>query len=353
MWRGHDSRKGVGLPGDTDWRGGSARGFTILELLVSMAVLALVLAVLLSMTGQVQSIFRSTSGKAEQFREARRAFEAISTQISQATLNNYWDYDDVNAPRRYLRRSELRFESGATTDLLARPAATHPGHSVFFQAPIGLTGNRAQYGGLEQLLNTWGYFVEFGDDNDLRPPFLSSSLIEVRPRFRLMEMGEPTEDLTLPGPTGQLRDWFRNGANDAVAASRPVRALAENVILLVVWPRLSPRDDPEGDDIAPGYAYATAPAAPPVVPQPISENQLPPVVQLCLVAIDEASAKRLASENGNSPPDLVDPGWFQTATETAFAADLKALEDSLISRGVAFRIFNAAVPVRGAKWSIQ
>lgn len=336
------------------WRRHNSSGFSIIELLVSTAVMALLLVVLLSMTGHVQSLFRSTSGKAEQFREARRAFEAVSTQLAQATLNNYWDYDNAQAPRRYLRRSELRFESGPAADLLGKPAAeAYPGHGVFFQAPIGLTGNRTLYGGLENLLNTWGYFVEFGNDAGLRPPFLSSTSVVARDRFRLMEMGEQTESLTLPGPTqdATFKDWFRNGANNSNAATRPVRALAENVILLVVWPRLSPRDDADGDDLAPLFTYSSAPQTPPADPQPITENQLPPVVQLCMVAIDESSARRLAQQYGANAPPLVDTTLFQTATEIAFKADLKSLEDSLNQKRVAYRIFNAAIPIRGAKWS--
>lgn len=316
-----------------------------------MAVMALVLVVLVSMAGHVQSIFRSTSGKAEQFREARRAFDAVSTQLAQATLNNYWDYDDPNAPKRYLRRSELRFEAGQAGSLVGKGAANYPGHAVFFQAPIGLTGNRTLYGGLENLLNTWGYFVEFGNDTGLRPTFLTSTTVPTRYRFRLMEMGEQTESLSLPGPTGTSKTWFRKGVGISDPATRPVRALAENVILLVVWPRLSPRDDAEGDDLAPQFTYSSAPSAQPVTPQPITENQLPPVVQLCMVAIDESSARRLAAQNGATAPPLVDAKWFKTATETAFKADLQSLEDSLNQKHLAYRVFSAAITIRGAKWS--
>jgi uncharacterized protein (TIGR02599 family) len=329
----------------------NSSGFSIIELLVATAVMALLLVVLVSMTGQVQSIFRSTSGKAEQFREARRAFEAVSTQLAQATLNNYWDYDDANAPRRYLRRSELRFEAGRAANLVGRPAKGYPGHAVFFQAPIGLTGNRTLYGGLENLLNSWGYFVEFGNDTGLRPPFLTSTSVPPRNRFRLMEMGEQTESLTLPGPTGNSKMWFRKGVSISDPATRPVRTLAENVILLVVWPRLSPRDDADGNALTGNFTYSTAPQSPPVAPQPVTENQLPPVVQLCMVAIDENSARRLAEQNGTNAPPLVDALWFQTSTEEAFKADLKSLEDSLNQKRVAYRTFNAAIPIRGAKWS--
>lgn len=66
-------------------------GFSILEVLAASAVLALLLVAMISMTDQVQKTYRSTVGKAEQFREARVAFESITRRLSQATLNTYWD----------------------------------------------------------------------------------------------------------------------------------------------------------------------------------------------------------------------------------------------------------------------
>ncbi len=67
--------------------------FTIIELLVSMSIVMILLVVLFQMVGQTSSIWKYTNAKAEQFRGARTAFEAITRQLSQATLNTYWDYD--------------------------------------------------------------------------------------------------------------------------------------------------------------------------------------------------------------------------------------------------------------------
>ena len=66
--------------------------FTLLEILVSCAALALLLVFMVSITGMVQTTYRRTQGKAEQFREARVAFEAITRRLAQSTLNTYWDY---------------------------------------------------------------------------------------------------------------------------------------------------------------------------------------------------------------------------------------------------------------------
>jgi len=102
-------------------------------LLVSTTVIALLMVVLLSMTNQTAKTWRYTTEKVEKFQSARDGFEAMTRRISQATLNTYWDYVDVNGKVRtqwlegyphdntalskfiassYGRMSELRFVSG-------------------------------------------------------------------------------------------------------------------------------------------------------------------------------------------------------------------------------------------------
>jgi len=310
-------------------RGGN-KGFTILELLVSVAVMAVLLVIVASATGYVQKLYRSSSGKAEQFREARTAFD---------------DYDDASAPTRYMRQSELRFQSGVAATLLGKPAPNAPSHAVFFQAPLGLT-DIADYGGLDNLLNTWGYVLEFGNDSAIRPAFLGAS-VATRSRFRLLELRQPTKDLTLPGRTGNSTTWFSDAVN-LTGADRRVSMVAENIILLVIWP-LDPADPPPAPQVAPNYSYNTAPTG--TKPQPAPEHQLPPTVRVTMVAIDEASARRLADINGNTAPALVDSTWFTTATDAQYASDMQALVDKLNRDKIAYRIFNSTVPIRGAKWS--
>ena len=91
--------------------------FTLAELLVGMGILVVLFGFLLVSANQTTKLIGSTAGKVEQFREARNAFERVSTRISQATLNTYWDYDSPTAPTRYERRSELRFISGGVKEL--------------------------------------------------------------------------------------------------------------------------------------------------------------------------------------------------------------------------------------------
>ncbi len=333
-------------------------------MLVSVAVFMLLMVILLMATNQTSSMWRRTTAKIEQFRESRDAFEAVTRRLSQATLNTYWDYDDPATPTRYVRQSELRFLSGKTEALAGAPTAPRrwPACGVFFQAPLGFTQKPSASGtdpalGLENLLNTWGYFIEFGSDAALRPAILGTQNPPLRYRYRLCELMQPSGAFTLYQQTSGLdpagkplnlsysaRDWF-SGALAIPDASRPVHVLADNVIALIVLPKLSVQDDPGGARLAPSYLYdSTATNADPTVNP---KNQLPPVVQVTLVAIDEATAKRL--DQGPAMPDLGLDSLFSSAS--ALDADLKTLQATLVAKHANYRVFTMNVSMRGARWS--
>ena len=66
-------------------------GFTLTEILVATAILAIIIGILFSMTQQTGKVWKNTTGKVEVFRTARNAFEAMTRTLSQATLNTYYD----------------------------------------------------------------------------------------------------------------------------------------------------------------------------------------------------------------------------------------------------------------------
>ena len=70
------------------------RGFTLVELLVSTAILAIILLVIFSITQQTGRVWKSSQAKIEAFQGARAAFESITRKLGQATLNGYYDYFD-------------------------------------------------------------------------------------------------------------------------------------------------------------------------------------------------------------------------------------------------------------------
>jgi uncharacterized protein (TIGR02599 family) len=351
-------------------------GFTLTEALLSSSVIVLILGVMLGMTDQTGRLVRGTSAKVEQYQDARLAFETISRRLSQATLNTYLDYQykktsqkiggrsvQVRLPSRYERASDLRFRSGPMADLnAARPNTFQATHGVFFQAPNGYVENSVEHGSLDHLLNTWGYFVELGTDEEFLPDCLKGK-ITAKKRFRLMELTEPAERLKVyqfQQPNGI--QWFRPLIS---GPSRPIRAIADNVVALVLLPRLAQADeetqvrDGKSKVLAPGYVYDTTQSV--ADPNLNSKHQLPPVMQVVMVAIDEPSALKLDANFRNQARLGLDYGDLFTnpelleddpATKVPGDGDIAKFTEMLRDRlHVSSRVFSTNVSVRGAKWS--
>ncbi len=351
--------------------------FTVVELLVSTAVISLLTVILVTALGQVGNIWQRSVAKTEQFREARNAFETMTARLAQATLDVHWEYDDPALPTRYRRDSNLRFISGSAEDLIgAAPAGrARPTHAVFFQAPFGVSANPA-YREYTNLLCTWGYFLEAGDDLALRPDFLPRKSVPVRHRPRLMELWHPAENNLIYKLTAGVssrtyagRDWFRTPLSQPTP---PVRAIAENIVALIIIPRLSPADEvavkgsaqastADHSPLAPRYLYDSAPFSPAnrgdgryadARLNPV--HQLPPILQVSMVAVDEVSAARLAYDEKRLDP-LALAGKFQRSAdlsrELLLAGGDGAIESRLIALRANYRIFTTNVIIRGAKWS--
>ena len=344
----------------------TARAFTLVELMVSMAVLVLLMLVLVGMTSQTSQTWRTTTAKIEQFQQARDGFEAMTRRLSQATMNPYWEvHFDVNGvPDRYVRQAELRFISGSMQSLATD--TWRPTHGIFFQAPLGIVEDRIAHGLLSSLLNTWGYFLEVADDSTLRPAFLQNR-IPTRMRSRLMELTQPAEKMLVYEASGpDDRTWYSKALADS---NRPVRTLAENIMALVILPKLSKVEEDQRAVtkkglLCPKYSYDSTKqynegaqaGDPDISPQ----NQLPPVVQVTMVAIDELSAQRLASAYPSAANLGLDSSLlFQDATKLVDNpatpepddGDLHTFEQMLVKNHLTYRIFTANVGIRGAKWS--
>lgn len=349
----------------------TANAFTLVELLVSIAILSLLLLMLASITDATRRTWTYTSGKVEEFRDAREAFESITRKLSQATLNTYWDYeypngadgspDTTQQPKRYVRQSELRFISGNAAALTG--SSTMATHGVFFQAPLGHVNDTKTFAELNNLLNTWGYFVEFGSDKEMRPGFLET-LSPVPPehwRFRLMELMEPSESLTLyneqvaagGNANYDKKTWFTLPLS---SSPRPVRLVAENIVALVLLPCLAQGEKNasgalyDAASLAPKYAYDSTVTPTFTTDSNLnSKNQLPPVVQVTLVAVDEASFGRMQGAHGSSGSWLDFSDLFTEASH--YAEDMQKLKDRLQEKKLNYRIFTTNVSLKAAKWS--
>lgn len=342
-------------------------GFTIIELLVSFAVLAILMVVLVIMVNATSLIWTRTQGRIEQFQQAREAFDVVTRRLSEATLNTYYDYLDASgnprtqansstfAPARYVRQSELRFLSGPSLT----GTTGNPTHSVFFHAPQG----RSEIGGgMGNLLNTCGFLVELRDDARFLPSVLrafSSSF--VKERFRLLQVIEPSENLSIygygviaSGSTYTGREWFQ----ETLTREKGVSILSENIIALVLLPMISKQDQATGNytdsSLAPAYLYDST------VSQANADlntkNQLPPIVQVTMVAIDDISANRMSNSARADLKTFLDglfllAGSASDATLPGYAQDLKTLEDYLVVHKINYRIFSSNVSLKAAKWS--
>jgi uncharacterized protein (TIGR02599 family) len=340
-----------------------ANAFTIVELLVATFILGLIIALLLVMVNQMSKTWRSTSGKIEEFRAARDAFDTMSRRLSLATLNTYLDYNNSAAPTTYQRQSYLRFLSGPFSTILPLTlATTNPGMAVFFQAPNGFVTNSSD-APLQTTLNTWGYFLEYGSDTNMRPGFVTS---KSRVRYRLMELMEPTENFSIYNYTSNSTsastytnvDWISNSLSQTYS-NRPAHVLAENVIALILLPKLAAPDivnwnstggSYSASSLAPNYAYDSSRTNQFSTNAKLDpHNQLPPVVQVTMVAVDEVSAVRYPTYFSGLQSYVSNNGLFTNAA--SYTNDLGTLQTNLITNKINYRIFTTDVIIRGAKWS--
>lgn len=395
---------------------GAARsGFTLVELLLSMTILAILMVIVTSVISMTQKTWARSNAKASQFREARMAFDILARNVSQATLNTYMgnEFDDslgVDAggvtrkkPTSYVRKSELQFVSGKTADLLGNaPASEYPGHGVFFQATLGvgsLTKSTddtiANTENMVNLLCGRGYFVQWGSDQAFRPPFLGST-VKVRNRYRLMEFSPTAEANQIyydPNPatvTGSLsklsflvrrpitersRAWFLDAklasqqaqATDSKAGRGFVRPVADNILCLVVSPqRETGTGAGDPSSIAPNYEYDSVLKTNPGASAPASnspqgtQHLLPPLLKITLVALDAASGEKLAEAASEGlRQSLADKmsGLFSDARNYSSASskyrmDLQTIEEFLTVNRLNYRVFSTTLIMKQAKWGM-
>ena len=402
--------------------GAAPAAFTIVELLVATVVFSGLLLILAVTTNQTAEVWRRGAAKVEQFQGARRGFESMTRRMSQATLNTYFDYDyelsgsgtsrklDVSKPPlNYSRQSELRFRSGPMEKLAPEEGVFRPTHGVFFQAPLGLVDDedvlefeRRRLKPLGDLLNSWGYFIEVGTDEKIIPRFLKD-VVPPRIRSRLMQFMEPTERVQLDDPSATPDEagkfllvknenwdlpwngWFTGPLKRK--QDLPVRVLSENIIALVILPRLSQQDEAVRvkrnlSVLTPFYDYDSkrnsnraAAIADPLNPKIKGDpkdgpeavnpkNQLPPVVTVAMVAIDEMAAERL-KDRGTKDDLTLGLKWeglFEDAKkldddpttkgdDQSGDGDLYKLEQQLLAKKINYRVYTSNVTIRGAKWS--
>jgi len=318
-------------------------GFSLLELLLSIAILLIVLVTLVEFMGGIDQAWRSAAS--DPYAEAQEAFETITGNLAAATLAPYQDYADSSGnfrtnsafvPDHVARRSDLAFVCGpgaGSSGLLTASGRTTSGNAVFFLAPGGYTQTNA-HTGMEHLLNAMGYFVEFGDDGTAPAFILPQSHAW---RWRLKQVLQPAESLQIFA-LATSSAWIQQLAPQCAMFS----VLAENVVTLVILPERAASDS--GTALSPTFSYDSRDTT-----NLLTLHQLPARLRVVMVAMDQSSATRLAALNGTSAPQLVPATLFQQAAQ--LDADLATLDSSLTAQNIGHRIFQREILLPSSNWS--
>lgn len=320
MIRSLHGRKGT--TGRLRW---AEAAFTLIELMVSIAILMVIMVVLANISDQVSRVWTRFAGQSQISQEGRAAMDAVTRDLRQATLNPYWTYDSPANPTRYMRKSDLAFVSGDATQLLGSTGNT-TGTAVFFQAMLGRS-DAAANSQLKELLNTVGFFLWRGTD----PKAPTGTPAATEPKWRLMKLQSPAERMQVftknlaSNPTDY--SWFSN-----LLTGGAVHQVAENIVLFRILP-LKVNASGEVTTFPSGAEYNSAVGAL-SNPQPETANQLPPIAEITMIVTDDASARRLAS-----------------ITTVDWNADLTEIENQLSGLGLNFRIMVSRVQLPNSKWN--
>ncbi len=380
------------------------RGFSLIELMVSTAVLSLLLVMIFQMLNGMQLSWKRTRQVVGEFKDARQAFEEITRRVGQSTLNSYLSYRydtttvqgvQLRVGREIIPQSELHFVCGPVSNLginqkNSRQVGQRYTHAVFFQAPFGFCidpdgqqRTTLRFGRFNSAMNAWGYYVEFNTDELDRPRILTDlqNAPSPRPRYRLMEFRQPTEyfqayklglrDLPNSSSRTQLYRWFAEGLysvnsewntqvqpSGTVGFFRTTRVVSDNIIAMILRPRAANQMQQGGGGgnaapIAPDYHFDTrrfqwegGPAG------QLSRHILPPILDITFVAVDENSFLQFAArENIRSAEDdpvLVNESYFRQFSQ--FNQDLQNLERDLQRRKLDYRIFTTSIRLRESRW---
>ncbi len=347
-------------------------GTTLVEVMAAIAVLSLLLVVLVSATNLISATTKQATSTVDAFAAARNGFDILSQRLSQATLNTYWDYYDANGNRRNLTNTSfVPATYGRASDLqflvVQNSQMAGCGQEIYFQTPESFS-TTSSYRESHGLLNACGYYVRYGSDATFAP----SMMTQVNPvthqtpasrwRYRLMQaLQDTTGFLVYTNAPSDQQSW----ATTTLAGASASQPLADNIIALIVWPRLPAVDDSTGTNLTPNYLYDsqanTSPNPANNPPQVITANQLPATVQVTLLAIDEPSAARMDTHS-STPPAIITSALqnkFTTSNANQYQVDLygdgtpanPGVIPTLAAQHINCRVLNATIVLRESQWS--
>lgn len=248
------------------------RGFTLIEILVSLVVLALLVVLLASMLDRVSQAWMEGEGRSRRNQSGRAISDLMRKELQGALL-----------PIQIDNVTGLQFVVNPPL-----PADYQNRDSIFWQAPVAAT---SEFGDVAAV----GYFVAWdGLEPQLRRFYASltqtspAGVVTADPNFRIYD-----------APTDWINAAILEAACPADAANDYRGLFAENVVGF--WVRcLDPEGNPitqdasgasfsDGFDSRRGYRYANASG--PTVIKPACA--LPAVVEISLALVDARYAQRI------------------------------------------------------------
>ena len=184
--------------------------------------------------------------------------------------------------------------------------------------------------------------MAYGND-PTKPDLLG---ITNRPRFRLYQWLPSSDSLTVASSSGRITNsaW--------VTPTNSVLPLAENIIAFVI--RVPSTDSSGYSTNATNYGWDSL-----TVwtngPQPAQMHQLPPMVNVTMVAVEEAAVNRLAGNARKAEAAATALGITNLSdlfsSASSYSDDLDTLKAALSAKNVPYRIFTTTIPLRGSRWS--
>ncbi len=142
---------------------------------------------------------------------------------------------------------------------------------------------------------------------------------------------------TLPGC--QTLQWINFTKAEACT-------LAENVVAFIVHPKNSENINLNASALTDNYYYNSRNDG--SSPLELSQrHQLPPEVEIIMIAIDEASASR-AFKNASTPPGITD-GLFENPA--LLEDNINTLTTELTRQKIRFVVLRSTVKLRSARWN--
>jgi len=220
--------------------------FTILELLVAMAVFSLLIVMLMGMVDSGTKLWRESENRVDSYRESRAAISIIARDLRNTIVSTNTNFFQINSAAFDLLATQEKNTNtaGAVFFLSAQPSAA--------QDSVGNTSDICQV----------GYFLAFGNTSMIPGPSARSSMNLYR--YFL------SSDATFSRLTNSAQPIFPNSLQPSATDER-IELLARNIRSF----RITALQ-------ADGQPFTATPSAP-----------LPPLIEVEMEALNDDSAKRL------------------------------------------------------------